>query len=166
LKIEIKHIEIKDWEEVARIYHLGIATGNATFETETPSWSIWNDAHLQACRFLALLENKIVGWAALSWVSSRCVYGGVAEVSVYVDTNYNGKGIGTKLLQEIINQSEKEGFWTLQSGIFPENKASIQLHKKLGFREIGFREKIGKMKNGIWRDNIILERRSNTVGIN
>ncbi len=165
MKIEIRNIEIEDWSVIARIYQLGITTGIATFETEIPSWSTWNDAHLQSCRFVALLENRIVGWAALSPVSSRCVYGGVAEVSVYIDSNYNGKGIGTKLLLELINRSEKEGFWTLQSGIFPENKASIQLHKKLGFREIGYREKIGRINDGVWRDNIILERRSKIVGI-
>ena len=165
MKIEIRDIEIADWSTIARIYQLGITTEIATFETEIPSWSAWNDIHLQSCRFVALLENVIVGWAALSPVSSRCVYGGVAEVSVYVDTNYSRKGIGTKLLQELIGRSEKEGFWTLQSGIFPENKASIQLHKKLGFREIGYRERIGKMKNGIWRDNIILERRSKIIGM-
>ena len=166
MKIDIKNIEQEDWDTVSKIYHLGIETGNATFETEIPTWHKWNDVHLQSCRLAAKIENNLVGWAALSSVSDRCVYGGVAEVSVYVDTNYNGIGIGTKLLQELILQSEKEGIWTLQSGIFPENKASLKLHKKLGFREIGFREKIGKMKNGVWRDNIILERRSKIVGIN
>ncbi len=166
MNIEIKIMCSEDWKSVAGIYQLGITTGNATFETEIPSWSIWNDTHLQSCRFVARLENEVVGWAALSPVSSRCVYGGVAEVSVYVDTEYSGKGIGTNLLQQLIDQSEKEGFWTLQSGIFSENIASIKIHKKLGFREIGYREKIGKMKNGVWRDNIILERRSITIGIN
>ena len=166
MKIRIRNIEQENWEEIARIYRLGIETGNATFETDIPTWKKWNIAHLQSCRLVAWQEKRIVGWAALSPVSDRCVYGGVAEVSVYVDTSYNGIGIGTKLLQELIKQSEKEGIWTLQSGIFPENKASIKIHKKLGFREIGFREKIGKMENGIWRDNIILERRSKTIGIN
>jgi len=163
--VQISIIIKDDWNAVSKIYKDGIETGLATFETKIPSWSDWNDAHLQSCRFVALLENRIVGWAALSPVSSRCVYGGVAEVSVYVDTKNCRKGIGTKLLQELIDQSEKEGFWTLQSGIFPKNKVSIQLHKKLGFREIGYREKIGRMKDGVWRDNIILERRSNIVGI-
>jgi len=166
LKIDIKNIEQEDWVVVANIYQMGIETGNATFEIEIPTWQEWNNAHLQSCRLAALTENNLVGWAALSAVSDRCVYGGVAEVSVYVEPEYNGKGIGTKLLQELIDQSEKEGIWTLQSGIFPENSASIKLHNKLGFREIGFREKIGKMNNGIWRDNIILERRSKIVGIN
>jgi len=164
--LQINNMIKDDWSRVSKIYKEGIETGLATFETEIPSWSTWSTAHLKTCKFVAKLDNIVVGWAALSPVSDRCVYGGVAEVSVYVDTNYSGKGIGTKLLQELIDQSEKEGFWTLQSGIFPENKASIKLHKKLGFREIGFREKIGKMKDGVWRDNIILERRSKTIGIN
>ena len=157
-------MEIKDWGNVSRIYRLGIDTGIATFEKEIPSWNTWDKAHLKSCRLIAENDNKIVGWAALSPVSGRCVYGGVAEVSVYVDISYNNKGIGTRLLQELIKQSEMNGIWTLQSGIFPENKASIQLHKKLGFREIGFREKIGK-KDGVWYDNVILEKRSKKIGI-
>ena len=166
MKIDIESLYRSHWHEVSKIYKLGIDTGNATFETQTPTWENWDNTHVKPCRFIASLDAKIVGWAALSLVSNRCVYGGVAEVSVYVDSIYNGNGIGTKLLQKLIVESEEEGFWTLQSGIFPENGASIQLHKKLGFREIGFREKIGKMKNGLWRDNIILERRSKTIGIN
>ena len=157
-------MEIKDWEYVSRIYRLGINTGIATFEKEIPSWNTWDTAHLKSCRLIAEYDNKIVGWAALSPVSDRCVYGGVAEVSVYVDISYNNKGIGTRLLQELIIQSETNGIWSLQSGIFPENKASIHLHKKLGFREVGFREKIGK-KDGVWHDNVILEKRSKTIGI-
>jgi len=164
LDIEIKNIEAKDWNEIAKIYKLGIETGIATFETEIPIWSTWDNSHFKTCRFVAWLNNKITGWAALSPVSDRCVYGGVAEVSVYVDTKYNGKGIGTQLLERLISESEKEGIWTLQAGIFRENKASIRLHKKVGFREIGYREKVGK-RNGIWYDNTILERRSKTIGI-
>jgi phosphinothricin acetyltransferase len=154
-----------DWNIVSEIYKKGIETGHATFETKIPTRKKWDNAHIKSCRITAWVDTKIVGWAALSPVSSRCVYGGVAEVSVYVDTDYNRKGIGTKLLQELIRESEAAGFWTLQSGIFPENKASIKVHKNLGFREIGFREKVGKMK-GVWRDNIILERRSKIIGIN
>ena len=164
MDIEIKHIEAKDWNAIAKIYKLGIETGIATFETEIPIWSTWDNSHIKTCRFVAWSTHNIVGWAALSLVSDRCVYGGVAEVSVYVDTNYNGKGIGTQLLKHLIALSENEGIWTLQAGIFRENKASIQLHKKVGFREIGYREKIGK-RNGIWYDNTILERRSKTIGI-
>ena len=164
MDIEIKHIKAKDWEAIAKIYKRGIETGIATFETEIPAWSTWDSSHFKTCRFVAWLNNTIIGWAALSPVSDRCVYGGVAEVSVYVDTKYNGEGIGTQLLKHLIAESENEKIWTLQSGIFRENQASIKLHKKLGFREIGFREKIGK-RNGIWYDNIILERRSKTIGI-
>jgi len=164
LELVIRNMEIKDWENVSRIYRLGINTGIATFEKEIPSWNTWDTTHLKSCRLIAEYDNKIVGWAALSPVSDRCVYGGVAEVSVYVDISYNNKGIGTRLLQELIIQSETNGIWTLQSGIFPENKASIHLHKKLGFREIGFRETIGK-KDGVWYDNVILEKRSKTIGI-
>ncbi len=164
MELVIRNMEIKDWGTVSRIYRLGIDTGIATFEKVIPSWNTWDKAHLKSCRLIAENDNKIVGWAALSPVSGRCVYGGVAEVSVYVDINYNNKGIGTRLLQELIKHSEMNGIWTLQSGIFPENKASIQLHKKLGFREIGFREKIGK-KDGVWYDNVILEKRSKKIGI-
>jgi len=164
MNLEIKHIRSKDWQAVNEIYKMGIETGIATFELEVPSWEKWDQSHLKSCRLAAWLNNTLVGWAALSPVSDRCVYGGVAEVSVYVDTNQSGKGIGTKLLENLVKASEKEGFWTLQAGIFRENEASIQLHKKVGFREIGYREKVGK-KNGIWHDNIILEKRSKTIGI-
>jgi len=164
LNVELKHINPQDWNTIARIYKLGIDTGIATFETETPSWNNWDLSHMQSCRIAAWLDNHIVGWAALSPVSDRCVYGGVAEISVYVDTSQSKKGIGTLLLHRIIIESEKEEIWTLQAGIFRENKASIQLHKKVGFREIGYREKISK-QNGIWYDNIILERRSKTIEI-
>jgi phosphinothricin acetyltransferase len=164
LKLEIKNIKPKDRHAVANIYKSGIETGIATFETEVPSWEIWDQSHLESCRLAAWLDNTLVGWAALSPVSDRCVYGGVAEVSVYVNTNYGGKGIGTLLLEGLVTKSENEGFWTLQAGIFRENIASIELHKKVGFREIGYREKVGK-KNGIWYDNVILERRSKIVGI-
>ena len=152
------------WEAVKTIYEQGIATGNATFQTNAPSYKSWDDAHLKTCRIIAILNNDIVGWAALTPVSSRCVYEGVAEVSVYIATNARGKNIGSMLLQELIKQSEQQNFWTLQSGIFPENKASISIHEKNGFRHIGYREKIGKMGN-LWRDNMIMERRSKIVGI-
>lgn len=153
------------WEAVKTIYEEGIATGNATFQTAAPSWQEWDNAHVKTCRIIATENNEVLGWAALTPASSRCVYAGVAEVSVYVASNARGKNIGSMLLQELINQSEQDGIWTLQSGIFPENKASISMHEKNGFRIIGYREKIGKMGN-IWRDNISLERRSNKIGIN
>jgi len=165
MKVEINHIEPEDWQEIARIYKQGIATGIATFETEVPTWKQWDDSHIKSCRLAARMGNQLVGWAALSAVSGRCVYGGVAEVSVYVDNESNGKGIGSQLLKSLINESKNEGFWTIQSGIFPQNIASIKLHEKMGFRKIGYREKIGKL-HSIWYDNILMERRSKTIGIN
>jgi L-amino acid N-acyltransferase YncA len=149
---------------VKEIYELGIITGNATFETSAPAWEVWDKSHLTASRLVALDENeKVVGWAALTAVSGRCTYAGVAEVSVYVHSDARGKGVGKKLLEELIRESEKENLWTLQAGIFPENTASIKLHEQCGFRQIGYREKIGKMKN-VWRDTLLLERRSKVVG--
>lgn len=152
------------YSQVADIYLQGIATGNATFQTTAPSWDNWHISHFQHSRIAGLSNNQIIGWAALTPVSSRRVYAGVAEVSIYIATQFQGQGIGYKLLNQLIVSSEQNGIWTLQSGIFPENVGSIKLHQKCGFRIIGHREKIGNM-NGIWRDNIIMERRSTTVGI-
>jgi phosphinothricin acetyltransferase len=149
---------------VLRIYLEGIATGNATFEVEAPSWEKWDGSHLPNCRLIAQEESKILGWAALSPVSSRRVYAGVVEVSAYVAEAARGKGIGKSLLSALIESSEDCGVWTLQAGIFPENTASITLHKSLGFREVGRRERIGKMGDA-WRDVVLLERRSAKVGI-
>jgi len=151
------------WEEVKRIYEEGIATGNATFQTAAPAWEEWNDAHLQTCRLVATDNNTVIGWAALTPVSGRCVYADVAEVSVYVAAAARSKGIGTLLLHALIDASEKNNLWTLQAGIFPENKSSIKIHEANGFRVIGTRERIGKM-NGTWRDTVLLERRSKVVG--
>ena len=151
------------WEAVKKIYEEGIATGNATFQTNSPKWQEWDAAHVETCRFVAIENDEVVGWAALTAVSGRCVYAGVAEVSVYVAGNVRGKKIGSALLQVLVSESEKNGFWTLQSGIFPENKPSIVMHEKSGFRIVGYREKIGKMKD-VWRDNVFLERRSAVVG--
>ncbi len=159
----IDYMNSADWEQIRSIYLEGIATGHATFETDAPSWEKWNDGHLQTARLVARDGEKILGWAALSPVSNRCVYGGVAEVSVYVGKNGRGQGIGRALLLALIKESEKNGIWTLQAGIFPENTASVNLHLKCGFREIGRRERIGKL-NGIWRDTLLLERRSKIVG--
>ena len=153
-----------DWDAVSRIYSEGIATGFATFEINIPSYEAWDNAHLKTCRFVAETDNKILGWAALSPVSSRCVYGGVAEVSVYVGYNSRGLGLGKSLMEKLISESEAEGLWTLQSGIFPENEGSIKLHKKVGFRFIGKRERVGKL-SGVWKDNLLFERRSTAVGI-
>jgi L-amino acid N-acyltransferase YncA len=163
--ITIREMSPDHWKEVALIYEQGIATGMATFEKSVPSWEAWNNNHINECRLIALMQNKIIGWAALSAVSSRCVYGGVAEVSVYVGTASRGMGVGEMLLIELIGQSEKLGYWTLQSGIFPENEGSIHLHQKAGFRIIGFREKIGQL-DGVWKDNVLMERRSKKVGLN
>lgn len=154
----------EDWEAVASIYAEGIATGLATFEKQVPTFEVWDKAHLKWCRIVAVDKNIILGWAALSPVSGRCVYGGVAEVSVYVGQAYNRKGVGKVLMKELISQSEKNGFWTLQSGVFPENVGSIALHKKVGFRYIGTRERVGQL-DGIWKDNLLFERRSKIVGI-
>ena len=152
-----------DWISVANIYREGIATGYATFETSIPSFTEWDINHLKSCRLVAEHKGQIAGWAALSPVSGRCVYGGVGEVSVYVGTDYHGLGIGKMLMEHLILESEKAGMWTLQSGIFPENTRSIKLHEKVGFRKIGYREKVGKL-NGSWKDNLLYERRSRTVG--
>ena len=150
------------WEVVRAIYAAGIATGHATFETRAPDWEVWNAGHLKNCRLVAGRENEILGWAALSPVSGRCVYAGVAEVSVYVAAQAQGQGVGRELLKALVTSSEGEGLWTLQAGIFPENQSSLAIHKHCGFREVGHRERLGKM-NGIWRDVLLLERRSPIV---
>jgi phosphinothricin acetyltransferase len=153
------------YAEVKRIYLEGISTGHATFQTTAPEWEEWNAAHLSHSRIVSTDEKgTISGWAALTPVSGRCVYAGVAEVSVYVSERFRGKGIGSILLNELILRSEQNNIWTLQAGIFPENIPSIQLHKNCGFRIIGTREKIGQI-NGVWRDTVLLERRSKTTGL-
>ena len=164
METKIRLMVAADWESVGAIYLAGIATGQATFETELPTWGNWNQAHLAAPRLVAVADDAILGWAALSPVSTRSVYAGVAEVSVYVGELARGKGVGLLLLKTLVQESEKLGIWTLQAGIFPENSASISLHKSCGFREVGRRERIGKM-NGIWRDTLLFERRSELVGI-
>jgi L-amino acid N-acyltransferase YncA len=152
-----------DWERVREIYLEGIATGNATFETEAPGWDAWDRAHLSSGRLVARNPGSVIGWAALTPASSRCAYAGVAEVSVYVAEAARGKGVGRRLLMRLIEESERGGIWTLQAGILPENVASLELHKSCGFREVGRRERLGKL-NGAWRDVVVLERRSATVG--
>jgi len=162
-EITIVQMTADSWTDVARIYESGIATKNATFERHAPDWDSWNNAHRSDCRFIALIDDKIVGWAALSNVSSRCVYSGVAEVSVYVDSDFQGNGIGDRLMTKLVKGSEASGIWTLQAGIFPENVGSIRLHEKHGFRIIGKKERIGKMDD-TWRDVLQLERRSKIIG--
>ena len=154
-----------DWPAVSKIYAEGISTGFATFETTVPTYKDWDKAHVKKCRLIAENNKTILGWAALSPVSSRCVYGGVVEVSVYIASQSRGQGVGKALMKELIDQSEKSGYWTLQSGIFPENEPSIALHEKVGFRFFGKRERIGKTKEGIWKDNLLFEKRSKRVGI-
>lgn len=167
MEYRIEEMKSSDWAQVKSIYLEGIRTGIATFQSESniPTFENWNNAHITSCRLIARSENDILGWVALSPSSSRCVYSGVAEVSIYIKEKYKGKGIGSALLQNLIKLSEENGFWTLQSGIIKENIASISLHKKCGFRQIGIREKVAKMSNGIWHDVVLMERRSSIVGI-
>jgi len=147
-----------DWPAVRAIYQAGIATGHATFETTAPDWAAWDDSHLPEHRLVAELDGAVVGWVALSPVSDRCVYAGVAEHSVYVDADHRGHGIGTVLLLALIESAEAAGFWTIQTGIFPENTASVTLHQRCGFRIVGRRERIGQI-DGVWRDSLLLEHR-------
>ena len=162
--IEIEAMRPADWERVREIYREGIATRHATFETAAPEWEQWDAGHLRECRLVAREGESAVGWAALSPVSGRCVYAGVAEISVYVAGQYRGRGVGRALLDELVRRSEEHGLWTLQAGIFPENRASLALHDRAGFRVVGRRERIGKL-DGVWRDTVLLERRSRTVGV-
>jgi L-amino acid N-acyltransferase YncA len=161
--LQISAMAPSDWPQVCEIYREGIATGHATFETDVPDWVKWDSGHLPNCRLVARGDSGIVGWAALSPVSMRQVYAGVAEVSIYVAGSARGLGVGTALLQALIATSEGYGIWTLQAGIFPENTASIALHKSCGFRVVGTRHRVGKLGDR-WRDTVLLERRSATVG--
>ncbi len=152
------------WPAVRAIYAEGIATGSATFTTEPPTWEAWDTGHLPACRLVATDEpGQVLGWVALSPVSGRCVYAGVAEVSVYVAAAARGRGVGLALMQALVAASESNGLWTLQAGIFPKNTASLRLHEAVGFRPVGRRERIGQLR-GVWHDTLLLERRSATVG--
>lgn len=160
----IDNMKETDWKQVSDIYLAGIKTEIATFQNDIPTWEEWDKGHNTACRFVARSGEKILGWAALSPVSSRCVYAGVAEVSVYISQEYRGMGVGYALLNNLIKQSEEEGYWTLQSGIIKENLPSRMLHKKCGFREIGYKERLGKMSNGKWHDVILMEYRSKLIG--
>lgn len=162
--IAIAPLTSAHWESVRSIYLEGIATGNATFQQTAPDWPDWDKNHLQTCRIVAVSSDEILGWAALSPVSSRCVYAGVAEVSVYVAPSTQGSGVGTALLSHLVAASEAAGIWTLQAGIFPENAASVRLHAGAGFRVVGTREHLGSM-NGSWRDVLLMERRSSVVGV-
>jgi len=164
VKHTIDTLQPSHWEEVRSIYLEGIANGNATFETEAPDWETWDRNHLRFARLAARSGDDVVGWAALSPVSSRQVYAGVAEVSVYVAASARGMGVGRSLLVALIEEAERNGIWTLQAGVFPENTVSIALHQSCGFREVGRRERLGVLR-GVWRDVILLERRSRTIGV-
>ena len=164
MDITIAAMQPDDWLAVEQIYLDGIADGNATFEMESPGWEKWNADHHPHARLVAKEHGAVVAWAALSPVSGRQVYRGVAEVSIYVAESARGKGIGRRLLAELIRSSEQNEVWTLQAGIFPENLASIALHKACGFREVGVRERIGQL-GARWRNTVLLERRSPIVGV-
>jgi phosphinothricin acetyltransferase len=157
--VAIETMRPQDWGEVRRIFEEGIASGNATFETQAPDRETWDRAHRAEPRLVAREDGRVLGWAALSPVSLRPVYAGVAEVSIYVGQSARGRGVGRALLEELVSRSERAGIWTLQAGIFPENRASVALHERCGFRLVGMRERIGQA-GGVWRDVLLLERRS------
>ena len=165
MNYEIREMQPSDGEKVIEIFQEGIDGGNATFEQNVPTWEAWDNKFFKICRFVLEDENEnIFGWAALQPISNRDCFKGVAEVSIYLKNEFQGKGLGKMLLRKLILDSEEHEFWTLQSGIFPENEASINVHLNLGFRKVGTRERIAQM-NGVWRDVILLERRSAVVGI-
>lgn len=159
----VEHMKDHDWPRVKAIYLQGINTGIATFQTKAPTKEEWFDSHDTVCRLVLKSNDETIGWAALSKVSIRPVYSGVGEVSIYIDPTYGGKGLGSMLLKALIVLSENENYWTLQAGIFPENKASLFLHKKCGFEVVGVRKKLGQTEEGIWKDVILLERRSKII---
>ena len=156
----IREMRDEDWGTVAEIYKQGLEEGTSTFNTECPSFTEWNEGHVKNCRFVFEEEGKVVGWIALSPSSSRCAYKGCVEMSVYVDRNYRGHGIGTALVNTIIQEAEQCGYWSIYSAIFSINKASIALHKKCGFREIGYRERIAKDRFGKWQNTTLMEYRA------
>ncbi|WP_277585220.1 GNAT family N-acetyltransferase [Psychrobacillus antarcticus] len=162
--ITINEMIPTDWNRVREIFIEGIRTANATFRTEAPDWDEWNKDHLAICRFVAKHDGGVVGWVALTPTSSMLAYSGVVEVSIYLTSSAAGKGVGSRLLQQVIDSSEQNKIWTIQALIFPENVASINLHKKFDFEVVGTRKKMGKL-HGAWRDVVLLERRSNRVGV-
>jgi phosphinothricin acetyltransferase len=165
MNFTIENMKESDWIGVSEVYLDGINTGIATFQNSIPTFQEWDNSHVKSCRLVAKSNEKVLGFAALSPVSSRCVYSGVAEVSIYIGANHRGAGIGYALLDHLIKLSEENNYWTLQSGIIKENISSIELHKKCGFRVLGIREKPAKMDTGIWHDVVLMERRSKLVGI-
>jgi phosphinothricin acetyltransferase len=161
--VDIRDLLPEHWPEVAAIFEAGIRTGEATFETEAPSWEEWDRGHLEGQRLVAVADDRVVGWAALSAVSERCCYAGVAECSVYVAPDAQGIGVGRALLEALIARAEDAGIWTIQAGIFPENTGSLALHERCGFRVVGVRERLGQL-HGVWRDVVLIERRSRRIG--
>jgi L-amino acid N-acyltransferase YncA len=160
--VVVRDLRPDDWPEVSRIFAEGIATRNATFETEVPSWTEWDSAHLGEHRLVAEREGDVVGWIALVPVSPRACYAGVAEVSAYVGEQARGEGVGAELLAALVESSERAGIWTLQTGVFPENETSLGLLRRFDFRVVGTQERIGRL-HGVWRDVVLLERRSEVV---
>lgn len=161
---QVRALTPEDWPRVAEIYRQGIATGDATFETRVPTWAQWDAARRREPRLVVEVDRRVVGFAAVSPASSREVYAGVTEVMVYVDEAERGRGIGRRLLEALVTATEDAGIWMLQAGIFPENRASIALHERLGFRVVGVRERLGRFRDGRWRDVVLMERRSRVVG--
>jgi L-amino acid N-acyltransferase YncA len=157
-------MEEGDWDAVRSIYLEGIATGNSTFENDAPAWETWDSNHLKECRLVARAGGRVIGWAALSPVSRRPCYSGVAENSVYVAGDARGKGVGKALMEALVKESERAGIWMLQTSIFPENGASIAIHEACGFRKVGYRERVSQLR-GVWRDTVFMERRSKVVGV-
>ena len=155
----------RDWPAIAEIYRQGIESGDATFETEVPDWESWVAARSPECRIVAEVDGEVAGYAGLSPVSERPVYGGVREVMIYLGEFARGRGVGTRLLCSLVEETEKLGIWTLQAGIFPENAASIRVFEKCGFRVLGTHERLGRFHDGRWRDVVLMERRSGVAGI-
>ena len=161
-EVTIVDLRPEHWPGVVRVFEDGIATKNATFETEAPTWDAWHSSHLPGHRFVALRGGEVVGWAAVSPVSDRCCYGGVVENSVYVAEAARGEGVGQRLLEALIASTEAAGIWTIEAGMFPENEGSVRLHERVGFEVVGRRKRLGKL-DGVWRDVLLLERRSESV---
>lgn len=161
--VQIRPMTADDWPGAAEVYREGILTGDATFNSEVPTWEAWDCGHIVSCRLVAVDGSGLLGWTALTPVSDRCVYGGVAELAVYVAARARGRGVGRALLDALVTASEAAGIWSLQSGIFPENVGSVRLHERAGFRLVGRRERLGQM-GGQWRDVLMFERRSQVVG--
>lgn len=159
----IRQMVVTDWHAVKEIYLQGIASGHATFETSAPEYEDWDSSHHKFARLVLITDDRVAAWAALSAVSRRQAYSGVAEVSVYVGSDFRRRGFGQKLLRTLIGEAERNGIWTLQASIFPENSGSIEIHRRCGFREVGRRERIAKL-NGVWRDTVLFERRSPVIG--